>query len=517
MHIRSLKLQNFKRFSDLTLNISDETKTPKLVVLVGPNGTGKSSIFDAFQQIGGQQKTGFRIDDIYLRKDQTKEFEVFVYSDVGQFSRGNLPPKEGFYVRSSYRVAPELTGDSLRRKDEILDDSMGPKRMIDLDQRVQDNYERLVGITISGLYSGDKDTLNVRKLREELIGRIREIMRKIFSDLTLEGMGDPLAEGQFFFTKGMSSHFPYKNLSSGEKGAFDIILDLVIKTREFNNTVIAIDEPELHMHSGLQRALLKEVFDLTPDSCQLWMATHSIGFIRGAVELLKRYPNSVVLLDFTARDFDDQQTIDPIKPTPNTIREIFTVAIEDFAQMVTPKKLIFCEGSLDPKTVDQRKKEFDEKVYSTIFKDEDALFISTNDKRLARHFAELLLTVLNKAGASREIYSLVDRDNMTQDQIALYQKDKPYQKFTGRKMIEDYLLSSEIIDKYCESVGVDPKTVTSRVEKITLPKLSAKHIEEATKTQCKFVGTASEFKLKLAEFITPDTQTYKNLKEDIGI
>ena len=45
MKIKSLKLKNFKRFTDLIIEGLPETA--KLVVMIGPNGCGKSSVFDA--------------------------------------------------------------------------------------------------------------------------------------------------------------------------------------------------------------------------------------------------------------------------------------------------------------------------------------------------------------------------------------------------------------------------------------------------------------------------------------
>ena len=53
MKIKEVHLEKFKRFTDLT--IKDISKDAKLVVLIGPNGCGKSSIFDAF-------KTWYRIN-----------------------------------------------------------------------------------------------------------------------------------------------------------------------------------------------------------------------------------------------------------------------------------------------------------------------------------------------------------------------------------------------------------------------------------------------------------------------
>ncbi len=56
MKIKSVELRKFRRFSNL--QITDIPQTAKLVVLVGTNGTGKSSIFDAFSIWKVYLKTG---------------------------------------------------------------------------------------------------------------------------------------------------------------------------------------------------------------------------------------------------------------------------------------------------------------------------------------------------------------------------------------------------------------------------------------------------------------------------
>lgn len=348
----------------------------------------------------------------------------------------------------------------------------------------------------------------------ELIGKISNAMKKVFRDLTLEGTGNPLYDGQFYFTKGSSQHFPYKNLSSGEKGAFDILLDLLIKTQDFNKTVIGIDEPELHMHSGLQRSLLKEIYELIPSECQLWLATHSIGFIRGSVELLRQHPGKVVLLDFTSLDFDQPQILKPIVPTPLKIREIFSVAIDDLSDMVVPSRIVICEGSLAV-LADAAKKEFDARIYNSIFSTEDVLFISGNSKTTAQKSAELLFKIVAQAGSIRGISSIVDRDDLTLEKIKAFQQTNPSQKFLGRKTIENYLLDSEIIDKYCDLNGLDKTKITSRL--IDPINEDAKAKQSAIMQQCGFKGNTDDFKIELAKYITPDTATFTQLKKDIGI
>src|SRR2546422_7849270 len=98
MRVASIKLKNFKRFSDLL--IRDIPQSAKLVVVVGPNGCGKSSLFDAFLQ-WYRQRVGFGIhaDVQYYRKLQEEAFEWAQVIDVSLHNA--VQPKKGsLYVRT---------------------------------------------------------------------------------------------------------------------------------------------------------------------------------------------------------------------------------------------------------------------------------------------------------------------------------------------------------------------------------------------------------------------------------
>ena len=67
MRIREIQLRNFKRFTDTT--ITDVPRDAKLVLLVGPNGCGKSSVIDAANMWHRYHHVGSgNFDESYHRK-----------------------------------------------------------------------------------------------------------------------------------------------------------------------------------------------------------------------------------------------------------------------------------------------------------------------------------------------------------------------------------------------------------------------------------------------------------------
>ncbi|MEI9912858.1 MAG: AAA family ATPase [Bacteroidota bacterium] len=69
-------------------------------------------------------------------------------------------------------------------------------------------------------------------------------------------------------------------MSGGEKSAFDILLDLIIKASYYEDAIYCIDEPETHMHTRLQSLLFAEIYNLIPGNSQLWVNTHSFGMLK---------------------------------------------------------------------------------------------------------------------------------------------------------------------------------------------------------------------------------------------
>jgi recombinational DNA repair ATPase RecF len=67
MKIKEVQLNRFKRFTNLKLNGIPETA--KLVVLVGPNGSGKTSLFEALNHWYKFKGFNDRGNQVYLEKN----------------------------------------------------------------------------------------------------------------------------------------------------------------------------------------------------------------------------------------------------------------------------------------------------------------------------------------------------------------------------------------------------------------------------------------------------------------
>ena len=181
--------------------------------------------------------------------------------------------------------------------------------MIENDAAATGNYQRLASSALERAFRREDRSKSLGEFQDETLGEIQDAMRRLFPDLVLNSLGDPLNDRSFTFGKGTSTSFLYKNLSGGEKSAFDLLFDIFVKRVEYDDTVFCIDEPEAHMNPRLQGDLLEELFRLMNDKSQLWIATHAIGMMRKALQLYEEYGEEIVFLDFSDENFDSQEVV----------------------------------------------------------------------------------------------------------------------------------------------------------------------------------------------------------------
>ena len=451
MRIQSVRLTNYKRFTDL--QVADIHVSARLVVLMGPNGTGKSSLFDAFllKSHGLRNNSVLQGDkgDYYLKDTLTSghpDTTQGVWNTIQVEFHGEQPARNGwpaiFNIRSPYRNEADFQLTNLQR---VSPSTQATRfaRIIDLDQAVSDNYRRLSWKRMADLDTDAPGNTTFEQYRRESLGELQAAMRKLFTEPTLElqDFGGIRDTGVFRFAKGSTSDFHYKNLSGGEKAAFDLLLDLFVKRGEYQDAIYCVDEPEAHVATGLHGLLLEVMLDIMPAESQLWIATHSIGFVRKAYDMMLR-SGDVAFLDFSKRNFDQEVQIRPSNPDRTFWHMTYRVALDDLADLIAPAKIVICEGNkTDPA------KGFDATCYNLIFSNSrpDTLFVSHGGSAEVEH-SEDLVAVLRAVAKGVSVWRVVDRDEMTD--AAREAKMKEGLRVLRRRELENYLYDPEVLSTF---------------------------------------------------------------------
>lgn len=454
MRVKEIRAQRFRRFTDL--HIDGLPGTARLVVLLGINGTGKTSVFDAFNHWKRQQVVDYYHPKFQQDEQQTTNTRPQPTVNITFHDNAPTERRKAVYLRSAYRNEAHFQASSIAAAKPVEEEEYDRLQLlVNDDRRVHQNYNRIVANTIFNLFGdeGADDQTTRRQLRDAFIGPLRESMRRVFGDLVLQGVGDPHRGGTFLFEKGQAKGFPHVNLSAGEKDAFDLLLDIFLRKEAFSNAAYCIDEPDLHMHSKLQGTLLAELCDLIPTHSQLWIATHSIGMIKKAMDIERSQPGSVVFLDFSDRDYDQSVVIKPVPIDRSYWKKFLAVALDDLASLVAPARIVICEGRPLGTTGRASRQEFDAKCLRRIFQIEfpDTEFLSVGNSDDVAQDTLKLSASLERVIDGVTFVRVIDRDGRTETEIAeLVQQGI---RVLRRRHLESYMLDDAVLQTLCQQQG----------------------------------------------------------------
>jgi len=525
MRIQSIHLRNFKRFTD-TL-VCDVPAEAKLVVVVGPNGCGKSSLFDAllhwYRFTVGFGRTN---DELYFRKRPDRPFQWEKTVAVGLHG-DQKPTKGSLYVRTAYRNDPDFSVTGISRS-AVPSEQVRFGRVIENDQAVSANYQRLVYDTTAAVYDSANDGRAVKDLREELIGGIRASMKRVFGDLILKSIQDPLGSGAFFFDKGEAKSYHYKNLSGGEKAAFDLLLDLHVMKKYFPDAIYCIDEVDSHLHTRIQGALVRELVAIVPGDSQLWVTTHSLGVLRAAQEMETDAPGSTCILDFDGVDPDTPTELRPVTVGRVSWEKLLSIALDDMSERVAPSVVLICEGS----SVGTRRRDFDAKIYDRILgvRIPDVVFVSGGSSNQVHAAGFSLRDALGSVLPATRILCLVDRDDRSPAEVA--QLEAGATIVLSERNLESYLFADDVIESLVQSV--QKKELLPDALKIKHDALSSSIARGNSPDDLKSAAGEMYVQLKallglercgndkdafmrdtLAPLIVPGMATYERLRQDV--
>lgn len=533
MLIKKVRFKNgYKRFRDLTIDLGENPA--RLIALVGPNGCGKSSVLDGIlfhASAHGRIGEGSLRDSAYHSMEDIPNFNYenveidFMSGSYGTVYNDRKNSQKStttiFSFRSAYRYNSQLKIREAQATSELRLNDYGATDASSLDSKIEKNYLKLLGVY--NRYR-DKNDVKPSEAKAKIIGDLNSSIQNCL-DLEINDMGN-IEDGKgtlYFSKKGHPSAFQFDVLSSGEKEVVDLLLDLYLRKNDYDDTVFLFDEPELHINTSIQRKLLIEIDRLVGKNCQIWITTHSIGFLRALQTEMKE---QCQIIQFQSEDdlASKPCTLVPITVGPDTWREIFEIALDDLASLVSPKTLIYCEGRAEP-NVQGGERGVDAKVFNNIFASThpETLFISSGGNTELDQRSAVAIAILGKVFPTIEIFVLKDRDmasgkKTNEDSRQQYLKTNPSNhRVLKRWEIENYLYDKEVLKAYCtgEGLNFDENGYDAFVTDIEHQNL--KDETGRIKNLCGIISNvnADIFKAALSKYIMDDMAVFKELSRCI--
>ena len=518
MRVSKIQIKDFKRFHDLTIDLGKDPK--KIIALIGPNGCGKSSVLDAFVSkvitaSSSRVSKGYIPQHFWRNKDNRWDSIKVLDKDENEIIHKN----NEISIRSPYRYNTSLDVKEIKAVKRIQENEDGEISTIHIDDRIENNYRLLLA-----QYRDYLEEKNVKpsEAKEYIMGDLNDSIKRCL-DLEIVNLGNvEKGEGSIFFKKSDSDlKFSFNHLSSGEKEVVDIILDLYLRKSEYKGMIYLIDEPELHINTAIQRKLLHEINNLIDDEGQIWIATHSIGFMR-AIQSDFADISQVIQFDDKTKYASEPVTLEAIKPNRKNWQAIFATALDDLTGLIAPRRIIYCEGKANKRPQEQG---MDAQVLNNIFGQTypDTVFVSSGGNTELDQRSEIALAILGKVFPDLEIWVFKDRD-MASGKTTTEQDRQEYLKINPdnhrvmkRWEIENYLFDKEVLIAYCQNKGryLDESTYDIRISNIYDEDVKSLvgYIKNLCQISCSI--NPDKFKIELSKYITPNMEVYKELEKCI--
>lgn len=531
MRIKSLRLKNgYKRFHDLTIDLGEQPK--KIVALIGPNGCGKSSVLDGLLylnnvhgQIGDKSSKDYSYHSLAGQPGFTHEnIEVnFVEGTFQQVrSRRAQAGSENtiFSFRSPYRYNSTLKVTQSKATSEIRLNNYGATTTADIDDKMEQNYRR-INVLFNRHLRDNPSTATYDSAKAKIIGDLNASLTSCL-DLEITSIGDiEDGKGTFFFKKkDHAAEFEFDVLSSGEKEVVDLLVDLYLRRDSYTESIFLIDEPELHINTSIQRSLLVEINRLVPRNCQLWITTHSIGFIRA---LQDEVNNDCQIIHFPPGT-EWASTAQSLAPMNKTIKDwslIFKTALDDLSGLVSPRTIVYCEGRDQP-GYGGSERGFDAKVLNNIFgsKYGTTLFVSSGGNTELDQRSGVAFAILTKVFTDVEILVLKDRDvssgreNNENDRQVYLRSHPPNFRIMKRWEIENYLFDKEVLRSYCLANAL---TFNEEAYDAFMTDIDNQNVKDEVNRIKNFCGITTSinpeyFKISLSGHFSEDMDAFKELE-----
>lgn len=511
MKIKRIHIQNYRNLSNFKME-----KIPDLIVLTGINGCGKSSVLEAIgnfksiiapyieyiprpdemtQQEKQQraqliaqfkQNLGNKMRNIVKKGEDMAtieiEFEFFenekeklnlLIPDLIGKLNGKSRLKGKVVIKKNGDVNIEMVDPHLKEILVILnpEEEMGhmeyfpPHRMMSpqIVQNVQINkndqqrkWEKIFQPETK--FSQIKMTIAEMAILDSgfnksvYISGLKNIFQDFFIDKEFKGVIYNNKTGIWDFpVKTINDIVDIDDLSDGEK---EIIMTYAnIHKNKFNNSIILIDEPELHLNASLERKIIDHLKGIVELNNQIWIATHSPEVINSVdydflFNLNPRVENHAISIS-NERDF--YQLLEDLGVTKS--------------QMVREgMKFVFVEGPTDETFL----RLFAKKINKNNNFDSNAIeFVSLRGYDRYHLVRSEILEKINSPPIS--FFLILDKHQWTDEEISKLEADIGHNNYyiLEKYEIENYLIDKKAIIKIIENKIEETKTEKTKAQPYT--------------------------------------------------
>jgi predicted ATP-dependent endonuclease of OLD family len=335
-YLTSASIENFKGFLDAQLfNFAyPNNHLLGLTVIVGPNNSGKSTLFDAILKV---KSRSFPKDE--RRDNAVPKIQLFGNDDTVQIittidgGRQASMSNENFSVYTFDFIPSRRNWDSEHNS---TNNDLSSVSTTYLQEYRKDTIDRQFSTFLDGLsMSSDKKARFNEKMK---------IIYPDFSNWTIEQDNNHSSPYVQYLTQDGATH----NISLSGDGILSLFK--IIAYLEFLNDdrIFMIDEPELSLHPQIQKKLTKYIYDKSKER-QIILATHSPYFIdwsiltQGSVIRLNKEKGCICKTYSINKDQQYLKAIESLSKEYQKPQLLDVVAKEIFFS----EKILFVEGQED--------------------------------------------------------------------------------------------------------------------------------------------------------------------------